>query len=51
MDELETLEGEGKVVRTVPPGKGETPGMGVVFTKLTNYSNKLIQKLLARSEG
>jgi uncharacterized protein (TIGR02266 family) len=51
MDELETLEGEGKVVRVVPPGKGDTPGMGVVFTKLTNYSNKLIEKLLARTDG
>ena len=51
MDELETLEGEGKVVRVVSHGEGDTPGMGVVFTKLTSYSNKLIQKVLARSEG
>ena len=51
MDELETLEGEGKVVRVVAPGEGEFPGMGVVFTRLTNYSHKLITKLLARTEG
>jgi uncharacterized protein (TIGR02266 family) len=51
MDDLETLEGEGKVVRVVAPGEGEFPGMGVVFTRLTNYSHKLIQKLLARTEG
>lgn len=51
MDELETLEGEGKVVRVVSPGGGNTPGMGVVFTKLTSYSNKLIESLLARSDG
>jgi uncharacterized protein (TIGR02266 family) len=51
MDELETIEGEGKVVRVVSPGGGNTPGMGVVFTKLTSYSNNLIENLLARSEG
>jgi uncharacterized protein (TIGR02266 family) len=51
MDELETIEGEGKVVRVVSPGGGNTPGMGVVFTKLTSYSNNLIESLLARSEG
>ncbi|RME27780.1 MAG: hypothetical protein D6806_04130 [Deltaproteobacteria bacterium] len=49
LDELETIEGVGKVVRVVPPGGPDTPGMGVVFTKLTSYSEQLIQKLLARS--
>jgi uncharacterized protein (TIGR02266 family) len=46
MDELETIEGVGKVVRVVPPGGNDTPGMGVVFTRLTSYSNKLIEKIL-----
>jgi len=49
MDELETMEGVGKVVRVVKPGSGPTPGMGVVFTRLTSYSSRLIEKLLARS--
>ncbi|MBW1810817.1 MAG: PilZ domain-containing protein [Deltaproteobacteria bacterium] len=49
MDELETLEGVGKVVRVVKPGESGTPGMGVVFTELTSYSNKLLEKLLSRS--
>ena len=49
MDELETMEGVGKVVRVVKPGSGQTPGMGVVFTRLTSYSSGLIEKLLARS--
>ncbi len=48
MDELETIEGLGKVVRVVPPGGDDTPGMGVIFTRLTSYSAKLIEKLLSR---
>ncbi len=51
MDELETIEGEGKVVRVVQPGGDETPGMGVVFTRLTNYSEKLLQFLLERKDA
>ncbi len=48
LDELEILEGLGRVVRVVPPGGSETPGMGVVFSRLTSYSEKLLEKLLAR---
>jgi uncharacterized protein (TIGR02266 family) len=48
MDELETIEGEGKVVRVVEPSSGVTSGMGVVFTRLTNYSEKLLNILLER---
>jgi len=51
LDDLETLEGIGKVVRVVPPGGKEAPGMGVVFTHLTHYSTKLLEKLLARTDG
>lgn len=47
MDELETIEGEGKVVRIVQPGSGHVAGMGVVFTRLTSYSEQLLQKLLS----
>lgn len=50
LEELETIEGVGKVVRVVPPGTSELPGMGVVFTSLTSYSAQLIEKLLARKD-
>lgn len=48
MDDLETIEGQGEVVRVVKPGKNEPAGMGVVFTQLTNYSRKLIERLMVR---
>jgi hypothetical protein len=44
MDDIETIEGTGKVVRV----ETNPPGMGVVFTSLTSYSQKLIQNLLVR---
>jgi uncharacterized protein (TIGR02266 family) len=50
MDDLETVEGIGKVVRVVPPGGSEPPGMGVVFTQLNSFSAKLIEKMLSRSD-
>ena len=49
MNELEPIKGLGKVVRVVPPGGEDTPGMGVVFTRLTSYSAKLVEKLLSRT--
>lgn len=45
MDELETIEGEGEVVRI----SQDPPGMGVVFTELTTYSQKLVERLLTRA--
>jgi uncharacterized protein (TIGR02266 family) len=51
MDELETIEGVGKVVWVAPSGSQKQAGMGVVFTQLTSYSQKLIDKLLTHSEG
>ena len=49
IDELETIEGLGEVVRVVPPG-GPTPsGMGVVFVELTRHSKDLVERLLTRS--
>lgn len=51
MDDLETLEGEGKVVRVVEAGGDETPGMGVVFTKLTHYSEKMLNLLLEHRDA
>ena len=44
MDDIETIEGVGEVVRV----ETNPPGMGVVFLKLSSYSEKLIQKLLTQ---
>lgn len=45
MDDIETIEGVGEVVRV----EEDPPGMGVVFTELSSYSKELIGKLLTRS--
>jgi len=45
MDDIESIEGAGEVVRV----ESDPPGMGVVFTKLTSYSQELIERLLTRS--
>ena len=42
MDEIETIEGIGRVVRV----QDDPPGMGVVFTELTRYSERLLSTLL-----
>ena len=42
MDDIETVEGVGEVVRV----HDDPPGMGVVFTELSKYSQGLIEKLL-----
>lgn len=42
MEDIETIEGEGEVVRL------EKDGMGVVFRELSGYSKGLIDKLLTR---
>jgi uncharacterized protein (TIGR02266 family) len=51
MDDIETVEGVGEVVRV----HEDPPGMGVVFTELGTYSKGLIEKLLTtqgrRPEG
>ena len=49
MDDIETIEGVGEVVRV----QEDPPGMGVVFTELSGYSQHLIEKLLtvARPPG
>ena len=46
MDDIETIEGIGEVVRV----HDDPPGMGVVFTELSGYSKGLIDKLLT-SQG
>jgi hypothetical protein len=42
MDDIETIEGVGQVVRV----HDDPPGMGVVFTELSSYSKGLIDRLL-----
>jgi uncharacterized protein (TIGR02266 family) len=42
MDDIETIEGAGQVVRV----QDDPPGMGVAFTKLTKYSEDLLIQLL-----
>lgn len=44
MDELETIEGIGEVVRV----QKEPLGMGVVFVSLTAHSQDLVSKLITR---
>lgn len=44
LDDLETIEGQGEVVRV----QDDPPGMGVVFTSLTSYSAGLLEKMLTR---
>jgi len=42
MDDIETIEGVGKVVRV----QDNPPGMGVVFTTVSQYSQHLLERLL-----
>jgi uncharacterized protein (TIGR02266 family) len=46
MDDIESVEGEGEVVRV----ETDPPGMGVVFRKLSGYSQGLIEKLLTAKQ-
>ncbi len=46
MDDIETIEGVGKVVRV----QDDPPGMGVVFTKISHHSQHLLEKLLTIRE-
>jgi PilZ domain len=44
MDDIETIEGTGEVVRV------DDAGMGVVFRDLTGYSKSLIERLLVQRD-
>ncbi len=46
MDDMETIEGVGEVVRVEKDGPN--PGMGVVFRELSAYSKDLLDKLLTQ---
>jgi hypothetical protein len=47
MDDIETIEGVGEVVRV----ESDPAGMGVVFRELSVYSQGLIEKLLVQGTG
>ena len=49
LEDFETIEGEGEVVRVVPDG--EHAGMGVVFSELTEESRAIIEELVKRNEA
>lgn len=49
LDDVETVEGQGEVVR-VETEEGER-GMGVAFTRLTADSKELIDRILERERG
>jgi Tfp pilus assembly protein PilZ len=42
MDDIETIEGTGKVVRV----QDDPPGVGVVFTRINHHSQHLLERLL-----
>jgi uncharacterized protein (TIGR02266 family) len=46
MDGIECVEGVGQVVRV----HDDPPGMGVVFTELTHYSQAVLERLLTAPE-
>jgi uncharacterized protein (TIGR02266 family) len=48
LDDFETIEGEGEVVRVVQPGGAEPAGVGVVFTSLTEASRNVLARLFLR---
>ena len=47
MDDVETIEGVGEVVRV----QDDPSGMGVVFTELNQYSQALIDRLLVAPQN
>jgi PilZ domain len=47
MDEVETVEGVGEVVRV----EEDPPGMGVVFREIDTYSKGIIERLLTQGMG
>ena len=48
VDDFETIEGEGRVVRSVTVDESENPGVGVVFTSLTDESREVLARLFMR---
>ena len=48
VEDVETIEGVGRVVRAVEPADSDTPGIGVVFTKLSAASKQVLARLFTR---
>src|SRR6476659_8592196 len=48
MDDIETIEGIGEVVRVEKDASGQDIGMGVVFRELSTYSKDLLETLLTK---
>lgn len=48
VEDFETIEGEGRVVRAVEAADSDTPGIGVVFTSLTPQSREVLARLFIR---
>jgi uncharacterized protein (TIGR02266 family) len=46
-DEVESVEGEGEVVRV----QNDPPGMGVVFTQLDEKSDAVVQRMLEKARA
>jgi len=46
-DEIEVIEGEGKVVRVIEFGGDEPAGMGVEFVKLSRKSEAAVERVVA----
>ena len=51
VDDVETIEGLGEVVRVQSTGPAKDQGMGVVFVELTAHSADLVARLLTRRRG
>ncbi|MFT4705346.1 MAG: hypothetical protein ACI81R_003054 [Bradymonadia bacterium] len=49
LDDFETIEGEGEVMRVI--GEGEGAGMGVRFMELTPRSAEIIEEICRRQEA
>jgi uncharacterized protein (TIGR02266 family) len=49
LDDFETIEGEGEVVRVV--SEGEHTGMGVRFTEITAESQRIVDEVVRRQEA
>lgn len=48
VEDFEIIEGEGRVVRSVTAEVSDTPGVGVVFTTLTDESREVLARLFTR---
>ena len=50
VEDMETIEGTGEVVRVIAPTSAEPSGVGVVFTTLTERSREVLVRLFLREQ-